>query len=249
MNYRFVSNITFKSNTYEGEQEYNPPLKFDNNNYQYFIKILNVRFSNNVANVSQALELVNNDGLTIATVQPGIYEINDLIKLVNEQTTGIVEFKINEFNGKMIAKNLMLDDLYLKGSLFNSIQFGKFENNTHFNPDQSIESPEVCSVSDSNYFKLCSNIIGPSSYETSRDGRLVTTNTLYTFAATIAKFGHKDFCAFQDIAYPLNMDQLQNIDFELLDEHGNTLKLLPGATSDFNIQAVIVKSPKDVKTF
>lgn len=240
MAYHFVSNITFKSDTYEGAQEYSPPLKFDNNRYNYFIKILNVRFSNNIANVNSDLKLFV-DGNEVLTVPSGLYEVEDMIKLANEGQTD-AEFSLNEANGHMTIKNITAATHTYTGSLISSIQFGKFTS-VELEANEEAESPSMCQVSTFNFLKLCSNIITPSSYE-SRDGKLIVSNTLYTFAATIAKFGHKDFTAFQDIAFPLNMDSLQRLDFELLDEHGNSLKLIRGANSDFNIQAVIVRTQK-----
>ena len=240
MTYHFVSNITFKSDSYEGAQEYSPPLQFDNNRYNYFIKILNVRFSNNIANVVSDLKLLV-DGSEVLSIPSGLYDIDDLIKLANEGQTE-AEFSLNNSNGHMIIKNVSAATHTFSGSLLSSIQFGKFQP-TQVSSGSSAESPSMCQVSDFNFLKLCSNIISPTSYETV-GGRLMVSNTLYTFAATIAKFGHKDFTAFQDIAFPLNMDQLQRIDFELLDENGNQLKLIRGASSDFNIQAVVVRTKK-----
>lgn len=236
----FVSNITFKSDTYEDTQEYNPPLKFDIQRYNYYIKLLNVRFSNNVPNVKTSLSLTS-DGSVIATVPEGLYEVDDIVSLVNGlQSTA--EFKVNESNGHMTIKNLTAQQHTFAGSLMSSIQFGGFSN-VVLNASASAESPNMCQVSDFNFFKLASNIISPTSYETKGD-KLIVSNTLYTFAATITKFGHKDFTAFADIRYPLNMDQLQRLDFELVDENGNKLALLKGSKSDFNIQAIIIKELK-----
>lgn len=240
MTYHFVSNITFKSDTYEGAQEYSPPLQFDNNNYNYFLKLLNVRFSNNIANVVNDLKLIV-DGSEVLTIQAGLYEIEDIVKLANANQS-LAEFALNETNGHMTIKNITAATHTYSGSLISSIQFGKFTS-IQITQGQVKESPNMCQVSDFNFLKLCSNIISPNSYET-RNDKLIITNTLYTFAATIGKFAHKDFMAFQDIAFPLNMDSLQRIDFELLDEHGNQLQLINGANSDFNIQAVIVKTRK-----
>lgn len=240
MTYNFVSNITFKSDTYEGAQEYSPPLQFDNNRYNYFIKLLNVRFSNNIANVDSDLKLLV-DGNEVLTIPSGLYEVEDMIKLANDGQTD-AEFALNVSNGHMIIKNITAATHTYTGSLISSIQFGKF-GSTQLTTNQTAESPSMCQVSDFNFLKLCSNIISPTSYE-SVGGKLVVSNTLYTFAATISKFGHKDFTAFQDIAFPLNMDSLQRLDFELLDEHGNQLHLIRGAKSDFNIQAIIVRAKK-----
>lgn len=240
MTYTFVSNITFKSNEYEGAQEYSPPINFDNNRYNYFIKLLNVRFSNNISNVNIDLKLTV-DGSDVFTVPSGLYEVEDIINIVNNGQA-YAEFSLNTSNGHMIIKNISAATHTFSGSLLSSIQFGKFQS-TQLATNATAESPSMCQVSDFNFLKLCSNIISPTSYE-SVGGKLVASNTLYTFAATIPKFGHKDFTAFQDIAFPLNMDSLQRIDFQLLDEHGNRLKLIKGANSDFNIQAIIVRTKK-----
>lgn len=236
----FVSNITFKSDTFEGSQEYNPPLNFDNKRFNYFIKILNVRFSNNVPNITSQLSLLV-DGVESATVPVGLYEIADLITLVNNtQSTAV--FSLDNSTGHMTLKNNDTAQHVFSGSLINSIQFGQFTSQT-LAASETVSSPKMCQVSDFNFFKLCSNIIAPTSYESQGD-KLIVTNTLYTFAATIAPFGHKDFASFQDIAYPLNMDQFQRLDFSLTDENGHKLILIPGSKSDFNIQAVIVKELK-----
>lgn len=239
--YKFVSNITFKSDTYQGNQEYNPPLKFDNQKYNYYIKLLNVRFSNNVPNVKTVLKLYS-DNVEIASVGIGIYEVSDLVELVNSQQS-ILKFTLNNANGHMTIKNIDTAQHTFSGNLLSSIQCGKFQQTVTLQADETSDSPKMCQVTDFNFFKLTSSIINPAAYE-SQNGKLVTTNTLYTFAATISPFGHKDFCAFENICYPLGMDQLQFLDFNLVDENGNQLPLLTGSKSDFNIQAVIVKELK-----
>ncbi len=241
MAYQFVSNITFKTDTYEGVQEYSPPIRFNNEKYNYFIKILNVRFSNNIANVKTDLKLLV-DGLEVLTINAGLYEIEDLITLANDGQSD-AEFSLNVSNGHMNLKNISAASHTYTGSLISSIQFGGFGSIDDLAANADVDSPNMCQVSDFNFIKLCSNIISPTSYESS-NGKLVISNTLYTFAATISKFGHKDFTAFQDLAFPLYMETLQQIDFQLLDENGNRLTLIRGAKSDFNIQAVIVRQPK-----
>ena len=238
--YRFVSNITFKSDTYEGRQEYNPPIIFDNERYNYYIKILNVRFSNNIPNVKN--DLVLGIDSTNYTISAGLYEVADLLSIINEQQN-ILTFSINENTGHIIMKNTTSTAHTLSGNMLTSLQFGVFTVSS-IGANETLTSPEMASVSDSNFYKLCSQMISPASYE-SQNGKLVTTNVIYTFAATIDKFGHKDFAAFQDIAYPLGMEQLQHIDFELQDENGKQVYPISGAKSDFNVQCVIVKERKN----
>lgn len=241
--YQFVSNITLKGDTYNIEQEYNPPLIFDVQRYNYFIKILNVRFSNNVPNITKALTF-SIDGLDVVTIDQGIYEIADIIDIVNPAiSTNNIVIAINDYNGHLSISNNDNSDHVIGGSLIESIQFGQFASSVTVQANTSVTSPEMCQVSDSNFFKLCSTSISPTSYESQGD-KLIIGNTLYTFAATIEKFGHKDFTAFQDIAYPLYVEQLNRLDFQLTDEHGNSLTPIAGAKSDFNIQAIICCTPK-----
>lgn len=239
----FVSNITFKSDTYEGVQEYNPPLRFDNSKYIYFIKILNVRFSNNIPNIKTTLTLVV-DGLDAAVIPVGLYEIKDLIDFVNASQS-YFNFELSESNGHMKIINLDSASHVITGNMLTAIQFGAFASSVTLAGGQSLESPKMCAVDSSNFYKLCSTTINPCAYETDKNsGKMVTTNTLYTFAATIDKFGHKDFTAFQNVQYPIACDQFQRIDFSLTDENGQKLYLLDGAKSDFNVQAVIIKEKK-----
>lgn len=248
MNYQFVSNITFKTDSYKGTQEYTTPIKFDNNRYNYFIKLLNVRFSNNIPNITERLTLsIDGTQQQGAMIEPGIYEIEEILEKVNTAIeTQNIKFEVDQTNGKMIAINESAQNHTLSGSLIQSIQFGQFASSITVPTSASISSPSVCSVSDFNFIKLASNIVNPTSYET-RGDKLVPSNTIYTFSAAIPKFGFKDFTAFQDIVYPLSNDQLTRIDFLLTDENGRELSLLDGAKSDFSVQAVIVKQLKSIR--
>lgn len=241
MSYSFVANISFKSDTYGGAQRFSSPLLLDQGRYNYFIKILNVRFSNNIKNVANPLTLSIN-GTVVFTLQEGIYEIADIISLVNGAQSSIT-LELNNNNGHIQIKNNGGTALTLGGSLLASIQMGSFSTPLSLAGSGSIASPNIAAVSDYNFFKLQSDSIGVSSFETSSDV-LNYTNTLYTFSSAIGAFGFKDYVAFEPILYPITADQLNEIDFRLTDEFGNELKLLSGAKSDFSIQCVIVKADK-----
>lgn len=246
---QFVTNITFKSDSYEGSYEFSTPIRFDNNKYNYFIKILNVRFSNNIANIYTTKTLtVSGVGSASISLPSGIYEINDILNIVNEELNiqlgnENLKFVEDEATGKMQIVNENAQNATLTGSLLSTIQLGSFNETVVVAANSFISSPNVIAVSEYNFFKLMSNAIAPTSFEPQGD-KFITSNTLYTFSSAIGKFGYKDFTAFQNIIYPLNYEQLQRLDFELTDENGNKLHLLEGAKSDFNIQALIVKTLK-----
>lgn len=246
---QFVSNITFKSDSYEGSYEFATPIRFDNNRYNYFIKILNVRFSNNIANIYETKTLtVSGVGSASVSIPEGIYEIDDIVNLINEELklqlgNENLKFVEDAFTGHMQIINSNGSAATLSGSLLQVIQLGEFDANVVVNANDLATSPKVISVSEYNFFKLLSNAISPTSYEPQGD-KFITSNTLYTFSSAIGKFGYKDYTAFQNIVYPLYYEQLQRLDFELTDENGKKLKLLAGAKSDFNIQALIIRTLK-----
>lgn len=253
---QFVSNITFKSDSYEGSYEFATPIKFDNNKYNYFIKILNVRFSNNIANIYETKTLTvtlspnasASSGVASVSIPEGIYEIDDIVNLVNEELklqlgNENLKFVEDAYTGHMQIINSNSSTATLSGSLLQTIQLGEFPVNVVVNANDLVISPKVISVSEYNFFKLLSNAIAPTSYEPQGD-KFITSNTLYTFSSAIGKFGYKDYTAFQNIVYPLNYEQLQRLDFELTDENEKKLKLLSGAKSDFNIQALIIRTLK-----
>lgn len=255
---QFVSNITFKSDSYEGSYEFATPIRFDNNRYNYFIKILNVRFSNNIANIYETKTLTatlspdasasSGVGSASVSIPEGIYEIDDIVNLINEELklqlgNENLKFVEDAFTGHMQIINSNASSATLSGSLLQVIQLGEFDANVVVNANDLATSPKVVSVSEYNFFKLLSNAIAPTSYEPQGD-KFITSNTLYTFSSAIGKFGYKDYTAFQNIVYPLNYEQLQRLDFELTDENGKKLKLLAGAKSDFNIQALIIRTLK-----
>lgn len=246
---QFVSNITFKSDSYEGSYEFATPIRFDNNRYNYFIKILNVRFSNNIANIYETKTLtVSGVGSASVSIPEGIYEIDDIVNLINEELklqlgNENLKFVEDTYTGHMQIINSNANLATLSGSLLQVIQLGEFAANIVVNANGYATSPKVISVSEYNFFKLLSNAISPTSYEPQGD-KFITSNTLYTFSSAIGKFGYKDYTAFQNIVYPLNYEQLQRLDFELTDENGKKLKLLNGAKSDFNIQALIIRTLK-----
>lgn len=255
---QFVSNITFKSNTYEGSYEFATPIKFDNNRYNYYIKILNVRFSNNIANIYETKTLTatlspdasasSGVGSASVSIPEGIYEIDDILNLINEELkiqlgNENLKFVEDTYTGHMQIVNLNAQQATLTGSLLQTIQLGVFDSTVVVDANSEAISPKVVSVSEYNFFKLLSNAISPTSYEP-QGNKFITSNTLYTFSSAIGKFGYKDFTAFQNIVYPLNYEQLQRLDFELADENGKKLRLLNGANSDFNIQALIIRTLK-----
>lgn len=241
MSYSFVANISFKSDTYQGNQRFSTPLLLDQGRYNYFIKILNVRFSNNIKNIVNPLTL-SIGGSVVFTLQEGIYEVEDIILLANSAQNSIT-LELNKNNGHVQIKNNGATTLSLGGSLLASIQMGEFKTPLSLAGSSIISSPNIAAVSDYNFFKLQSDSIGVCSFETSSDV-LTYSNTLYTFSSSISAFGFKDFVAFEPVLYPITADQLNEIDFRLVDEHGNELKLLSGAKSDFSIQCVIVKADK-----
>lgn len=216
------------------------PLYLDQTNYRYFLKLLNVAFSNVIPNITEDQSMNNT---IFATA--GIYEISDLIKAFNNAFQGL-EMSINANTGKIEIKNNDANDYTINSGTLTSEVYGfDFTYPVVIEAGSSIQASHVVKISTSNFFNLTSSTFGASSFDQTEDnGILIPTNTLYSFSSAMGAFQFKNWTAVEEVSYPLTMDILQSVNFELTDENGKELQTIPGASTDFKIIARIVRQKR-----
>ena len=82
-----ISQFIMTSHDFKIHQSFNSPIYMDKNKYEYYIRLLQVQFSNVVPNVSEKQYV---EGQLIC--EPGIYSIEDLMTKYNALTYGKLSF-------------------------------------------------------------------------------------------------------------------------------------------------------------
>ena len=267
MAYENSNILVLASDTYEINSYFREPLKFDQQNYDYYLNLLNVRFSNVVPNITKNYSFsfkINIEGSlqTIDSLWPsGIYELTDLVDLFNKNKdiNGKMTLKMNNNTGKI--KLTCDNNIYIPlggGGLLESEIFGfvlrtddqHYDSNTqswYIPAGLSVDGIKVPLISKFNYFLLCSDALQPCSYITdAKSSTLDTTTTIYSFSSAMNAFEYKDFTNVSErgLSFKLGMDYLQAIDFKLKGSDGSNLQLIEGSVSDFNICCNIIKVKK-----
>lgn len=266
MTYENSNILVLASDTYEINSYFREPLKFDQQHYDYYLNLLNVRFSNVVPNITKnysfSFKIGNNDIQTINNLWPiGIYELTDLVDLFNNNTTlkNYMSLKINNNTGKITlsCNNNTSIPLGGGGLLENEIfgyvlrtdeqHYDSVNKQWNISAGGIVQGNKVPLISKFNYFLLCSDALQPCSYITdAKNATLDTTTTIYSFSSAMNAFEYKDFTNVSErgLSFKLGMDYLQAIDFKLKGSDGSTLQLIEGAISDFNICCNIIKVKK-----
>lgn len=247
-NVEVVNQFIMESKTYKARQMFSIPLSMDNQRYNYYLRILNVQFSNVVPNV-EVNQGINADGTDYTIVSPGIWKITNMIDEWN--TLGIGELTWNDNTGLITLKNSTGSAIVYSnpgsGNNILSSDFFGFKNMTFpytLNDGASITASQVGVVQKYNYFILSSGNVNGYTY-ISRDNKngFLPSTCIYAFSSAMEAFQFKTWTAVQPIQFKLDGDKINHLDFEIRTGTDEEIKTLL-AQSDFMITCQIVKEKK-----
>lgn len=234
--------VSLNSDTSIINSVFNQPLELDQQHYKYYVKLLNVSFSNVFSNVTEKLYV---NGLLMANT--GIYEITDLVSAYNE-TVGATcgEMGLNINTGLLWIKNDQATDITITTSNFLSSDLGgNFNLPITLHPDEIVYSTTVPIIQSYNYFILTSQNIHNNAYINSVNPEIMRlSNMLYQFSSAMKAFQFKTWTAIEDISFELNQTLLSKIDFELRTGNDESLENLIIGNTDFNVHLQIIRIPK-----
>lgn len=220
------------------------PLYLNSQNYNYYLKLLQIQFSNVVPNVDKPLYVKNGYSPEQLVCDVGVYTLETLISKYN--ALGVGKLTYDDNSGKLILKNDTGSSMHLTSSFltsnicgFTAAQIALIANNAE------VRAQNVVVIQDYNYFMLSSpNFQGNTYVSKSLDSdSLKITNCLYAFSSAIAPFQFKTWTAIMPMLFSIQQDNLQYIDFELRDGLDREISVLMGP-SDFSVSCQIVRCKK-----
>lgn len=220
------------------------PLYLNSQNYNYYLKLLQIQFSNVVPNVDKPLYVKNGASPEQLVCDVGVYTLETLISKYN--ALGVGKLTYDDNSGKLTLKNdtgntLALVSSFLTSNIcgFTAAQIASIAN------DAEVRAQNVVVIQDYNYFMLSSpNFQGNTYVSKSLDSdSLKITNCLYAFSSAIAPFQFKTWTAIMPMLFSIQQDNLQYIDFELRDGLDREISVLMGP-SDFSVSCQIVRCRK-----
>jgi len=231
-----ISQFIMTSHDFKIHQSFNSPIYMDKNKYEYYIRLLQVQFSNVVPNVSEKQYV---EGQLIC--EPGIYSIEDLMTKYNALTYGKLSFNNN--NGKLILTNDTGAILTITTSNFLSGTICNFTLPINLNAGESTTADKVVKIQDYNYFVLNSGNISGYTYTSISKTPFQSCTTIWPFSSAMNPFQFKTWTAVQPIEFNLDGNMLNYLDFEIKDAFGREIKVLLGE-SDFMVTCQIIRAPK-----
>lgn len=238
---RIIKQFILQSNTFKVSLTLPDPIKFDNPNKQYALKLVMFQFSNVVPNVKED-QYVN--GTKVA--ERGCYEIQQLFDEYNNVGT-YGKLKLSPNTGKCTLTNDTGSSITINSSnMLTSPICGSFiipvGGITLLN-GESITSPKTCSVSSFNYFLLTTPNVGGFTYTSINSDKLLPSNTLYPVSSAIKPLGFKNWVSVQPVEFFIDSNILNYIEFEIKTSDGQSIidQLMP---SDFMITVQIIEYPK-----
>lgn len=227
-------------------QTFNQPIMLDTQRFNYFLRVLQVQFSNVVPNVGYDL-YVNVGGNETKVVSKGVYEINELIDAFN--ALGVGKMSLNNNTGKIQIINDTLSPITFNQSSnhdFLSSEMIGFTTSQYpitLNNDNSITANNTVKIQSFNYFVLSSGNINGITFTSIDENNIKPTNILYPFSSALKPFQFKTWTALLPVEFKLYSNVINYIDFELKDAYDKPLTNLM-ADSDFMIYCQIVKQRK-----
>lgn len=239
-NYNVVNQFNLESNDFKIHVSFNTPIKFEPN-WTYYIKLLNVQFSNVVPNVETDLYV---SGVKMCDI--GVYNIIQLITEYNNLGS-YGELSLNPNTGKLRLTNNTGSTLTITASTghvdFLTTEIAGFNSlPTNIPNNGSVDADKVVKIQDFNYFVLSSENISGYTYTNMADkNKLAPCNILWPFPSTIQPLATKSWTAIQPVEFELSGSTIQYLDFEMKDGRGRTMTILPTATTDFSLLCQIVR--------
>lgn len=242
-----IQPFNLDSSTFYMKKTLQIPISLDIMNYNYYIKLLQVQFSNVVPNVEQALYVKDGLNAAVKVVDVGIYDMNGLCSAFNALGLGTLEY--NSSTGKCKLTNDT-------GNTLNFVNQGASDFLTSerigFDAAQlttvaisgEVIANHVVVIQDYNYFILTSdNIIGNTMTAKSNQDTFEITNVLWTFSSAMKPLQFKTWTAIMPILFKVETPSFQYITFEMRDGNGNKLDTIV-AQSDFHVDCQLVRQRK-----
>lgn len=229
-------------------QTFNQPIMLDTQRFNYFLRVLQVQFSNVIPNVGYDL-YVNVGGVETLVVSKGVYEINELIDAFNALNVG--KMSLNNNTGKIQITNDTLSPITFtaiadKNHDFLSSEMIGFTTSQYpitLNANDSITANNNVKIQSFNYFVLSSGNINGITFTSIDENNIKPTNILYPFSSALKPFKFKTWTSLLPVEFKLYSNVINYIDFELKDAYDRPLSNLM-ADSDFMIYCQIVKQRK-----
>lgn len=228
-----VTGFDLVSDNFKISESLCPSITFDQN-YKYYLKLLNVQFSNSVPNVTEN-QYVNSQLIC----EPGIYEIEDIIDLYNVYSATIGTLSLNNNTGKLKLENTTANTITISTSNLLTSEICNFTLPITLAPGSFINANSVVKISSFNYFILCSDNITGFTYTNYGGNGLKQTKSIYSFSSAIKPWYMKNWVATQHLIFELTGSQLQTLTFELRDSSNRSLISL--GPSDFSVNVQIVR--------
>jgi hypothetical protein len=255
-----VRSFILKTSGTRNNVQLNIPMTL-NPNKNYYLKLLSFRFSNVFCNVTEPIVFspggtwtLNNQALPEAIFQtPALVDLNTIYNWFSEKcgiartegdkTIYNITLSINEYGRLAFALDSTITQISMNGGCLNTMYFGRVESLIGSSlTGGTFTSDQMPSVSSFNSIVLSCSLVGNSSYIQTSSGALQTTSAISSVSAAVNPFETVDYAANQPILFPLNnASVINNFTVEMRDDDNNTLTVLPGATTDFNIWFEIIE--------
>lgn len=242
-----IQPFNIDSETFYVKKTLQMPIKLDIMNYNYYIKLLQVQFSNVVPNVETPLYVKEGLNAKTQVVGVGIYEITQLCDAYNALGYGKLEYSGS--NGKCKLTNDTGNTLTFSDASSNTFLLSKLigfdaAQIASISDGDVIMGNHVVIIQDFNYFILTSdNIIGNTLTAKANQDTFEITNVLWTFSSALKPLQFKTWTAILPILFPVEAQSFQYITFELRDGNGKKLDKILGP-SDFHIDCQLIRQKK-----
>lgn len=246
-NCEVVNQFIMESKTYKVHQMFSMPIQMDTQNYNYYLRLLTVQFSNMVPNVPEK-EGVYVNGADVDVVEMGMWSLEQMMDKWNtlnigtlsiDENTGLISL-INEghtylrYDEPTYGRNILVDYFGFSANQF-PVQLGH---------NGKITARETGNISTYNYFILSSsNISGYTYIARNNSGSFQPSSCIYAFSSAIDAFKFKSWTAVQPVQFKLEGDKLNYLNFELRTGLDEEIKYQLGQ-SDFMVACQLVKEKK-----
>jgi hypothetical protein len=239
-----------ESKTYKIRQMFSMPIQMDTQNFNYYLRLLTVQFSNMVPNVGEK-EGIAVGGVDTDVIQMGMWSLDQMITQWNTLSIGTLAMNAN--TGKITLTNdtgssiTYSNPSYGRNILVDYLGFSASQFPATIANNGTLVAPETGNVSSYNYFILSSTNISGYTY-ISRDGRggtstFLPSSCIYAFSSAIDAFKFKSWTAVQPVQFKLDGDKLNYLEFELRTGQDEEIKFQLGQ-SDFMVACQLVRERK-----
>lgn len=216
-----INQFVLESNNFKIYQQLQTPIVLDTINYNNYLKILQVQFSNVVPNVleDQKVKISGNPEQTICG--KGIYDVDELVEKYNA-LSGVGKLEYISSVGKFQFKNDTGSTISVESSNFLTGPIGGFNLSDLQNiaNDGTVMAARTIVISSFNFYELTSGVITGNTYTgkllIGTTGQLTTpTNTIWTYSSAMKPFQFKTWTAIMPIEFLVEAQTFMYIDFEM----------------------------------